>query len=286
MGRIYKGTVVGRRIALALTVLGIAGCLTACGVEKTVDPVASAATKTEQAGGVKMAMTVNTSVAGHSFAITASGAFDQGQGNLTMDLSSLLGSVGLPAGAGSNINMIFVKENGDPVLYAQFPFLSSRLPGGKSWIRVDLGTIGQKLGVDIGQLLGQAAQNPAQALDMLRASGNVEQVGSATIDGIATTEYKGTVDLSKAAKLSGVPDSVIQRLIDAGAPTSLPVDVWIGNGDGFVRRIDLNESATKDGQTVAADVTVDLSDYGTSVSVSAPPADQVIDLSDLAGLIH
>ena len=286
MERTYKGTVVGRRIGLVLAVLGISVALTACGVEKTVDPVASAATKTEQAGGVKMAMTVNTSVAGKSFAITATGAFDQGQGELTMDLGSLLGSVGLPAGSGGDIELIFVKENGDSVIYAQFPFLASRLPGGKNWIRIDLETIGQKLGVDINQLIGQAAQSPAQALDMLRASGDVQKVGSATIDGVATTEYKGAIDLTKAAKLGGVPDSVIQRLADAGAPTSLPVEVWVGDADGFVRRIDLNESATKDGQTVATDVTVYLSDYGTTVSVSAPPADQVVDLSDLTSLFH
>jgi hypothetical protein len=40
-----------RRILLAAALAALAGALTACGVRNSVDPVASAATKTQEAGG-------------------------------------------------------------------------------------------------------------------------------------------------------------------------------------------------------------------------------------------
>ena len=44
----YKGSMRGRRIALALALLGSVVALAGCSVTKAVDPVAGAATKTEQ----------------------------------------------------------------------------------------------------------------------------------------------------------------------------------------------------------------------------------------------
>ena len=273
-----------KRIAPALALLGLAASLTACGVRNTVDPVAAAATKTEKAGGAKMSMSIAISDgASQSFTVKADGVFDQNEGEMTMDMSSALESAGLPAGSGSGIKLLYLKEDGDPVMYMDFPFLSSQLPGGKSWIRIDLQKVGQELGLDLGRLMGQSNQNPAQALDMLRASGQVDEVGPATIDGASTTEYKGAIDLAKAAKLDGGnAESMVNGLIAQGAPSQIPIDVWIGD-DGLVRRMIMNEDITKDGHTVSTAVTLDLSDFGTQVSVTAPPADQVFDATALAG---
>jgi LppX_LprAFG lipoprotein len=287
--RIYKRNVsisrlTARRIGLALLALGAAVGLAGCAFSKTIDPVAAAATKTEQAGGVQMAMTVTLTGRGQTSTITANGAFDREQGELTLDASGLLQSAGLPAGSGSGIKLLYLQEGGDPVTYVQLPFLANRLPSGESWIKLDLETVGQSFGVDVNQLLGQATQNPGQALDLLRASGDVQEVGTATVDGVATTEYQATIDLAKAAQLGGLPQAQIQKLTASGAPTTLPVDVWIGP-DGLVRKLDLTESTTSAGLPASVDVTVDLSDYGTPVTVTAPPADQVFDASSLlAGL--
>ena len=95
--------------------------------------------------------------------------------------------------------MRYLEENGDPVMYANLPFLADKLPGGKTWIRLDLEQAGQKLGVDLNQLLSQADQNPGQILDLLRASGSVETIGTETVDGASTTHYKATIELDKVA---------------------------------------------------------------------------------------
>jgi LppX_LprAFG lipoprotein len=277
----------GNRILYALAVAGAAVSLTACGVaqtvDRTVDPVAAAATKTENAGGSKMTMTMRTtdSTTGRSFVITADGSFDQNQGELDLDLSSALQAANLPAGSDGNVKLLYLEEGGDPVMYMDFPFLSSKLPGGKTWIKIDLEKAGKGLGIDFSQLLGQSNQNPAQTLDLLRASGQIETVGPATIDGVATTDYKGTVDLAKAAQLHGLSQDLVQRLIAAGAPAEIPVEVWIGD-DGLVRQMQLTEDLTAGGQSISTAITIDMSDFGTQVSVSAPPSDDVFDLTELA----
>lgn len=271
-------------LACTLALSASAAVLAGCGVSRTLDPVAAAATKSENAGGEKVAMTVGVSAGGKSFTIDANGVFDQGEGDLTMDLSSLLGSAGL-SGSGGSAELRFLQENGDPVIYANVPFLSSEIPGGKSWIRLDLEQAGKAAGVDVNQLLGQAAQNPTDALDMLRESGSVTEVGTETLNGEQVTHYKATIDLQKAAsKLGGRVQQAVQGMIARGAPSTLPVDVWIG-ADGLVRKVTLDESFSANGQSDDVNVSVVFSAYGTPVTVTAPPADQTLDLSGIIGAL-
>jgi hypothetical protein len=276
------GSMRARGIALGLALLGAVVALAGCGFQKTVDPVAGAATKTENAGGAKVAMTVGLDgPGGQSFSLAANGVFDQGEADLTMDVSSLLAAANLPSSDGS-IEVRYLQESGDPVLYLNAPFVSTMLPGGKPWLRLDLQQAGKSLGLDLNQLMGQANQNPAQVLDLLRASGSVEKVGTETVNGDSTTHYKATIDLSTAAgKVGADAQAMVQHLIDQGAPSTIPVDVWIGD-DGLVRRLTLDESVAKAGQAGAVHLTLNLSDYGTAVNVSAPPSGDTLDLTALA----
>lgn len=269
------------RIAGLLALLGIAAVLAACGVSGTVDPVANAANKTEQSGGVKMAMSIDVASSGKTYSITADGLFDHQQGQLTIDLSGALQSAGVPALDAGAIKLLYLKEDGDPVVYLNIPALADRIPG-KAWLRLDLAKAGKSLGVNLDQLLSQANQNPAQTLDLLRSVGQVDKIGSATINGVSTTDYKGTIDLAKAAARKGSDaEQMVQRLIAQGAPAELPVEVWIGD-DGLVRRLRLDEDLQAGGSSLSAAVTIDLSDFGTDVSVAAPPADQVFDVTTFA----
>jgi hypothetical protein len=276
---------VGRRqLATVLALVGVTATVTACGVSHTVDPVSAAASKTEQAGGAKMTMSVDVTdgTTQKTVSITADGAFDQKQGEMTVDMSSVLQSAELPSGSASEIKFLYLEEDGNPVMYMNFPPLASKLPGGKSWIRLDLEQTGKSLGVDFNQLMSQSSQNPAQTLDMLRANGQVDKVGPDTVNGVATTEYKGTIDLAKAAELhGGAVQQLVQRLIAQGAPSDIPFEAWIGD-DGLVRRVRMTQDIQTGGKSLSAVVTIDMSDFGTDVSVSAPPADEVFDATGLA----
>jgi hypothetical protein len=289
---VYNGDVrlKGSALAVALALVGAVVALTGCGVSKTIDPVAAAATKTENTGATKMSMIVAVEAPGASSpaTITANGVVDQNAADVNIDASSLVGQSGLsvPAGSSGNVEVRYLVENGDPVVYVNLPFLSNLLPGGKTWVRLDLQKAGNVLGVDVNQLLGQAGQNPAQVLDMLRASGSVDTVGPDTIDGVATTHYRASVDLQKLAGQQGpLGQQLADRLAAAGVSVQLPVEVWIGNDDGLVHQLTFSEHGQHDGQNVGVDLTLKMSDYGSAVDVQAPPADQVFDATDLASTL-
>src|SRR3954447_25168533 len=129
------------RVLLAVLLAALAGVLSACGVRDSVDPVAKAAAKTEQAGGYKVAMSVTVSAGGRQLAMTGHGTFGRDTGELEMDLGGLMGGLGeLSGGTGTSSTMkaVYVTEDGDPVVYMNLGFLSSFLPGGKSWVRLDM----------------------------------------------------------------------------------------------------------------------------------------------------
>jgi hypothetical protein len=203
--------------------------------------------------------------------------FSAHRGHMLIDLSQF----GLP---GPPIDAVF----DNAIVYEKFPpALGAALPPGKSWVKVDLATAGQSVGVDSG--LGQAqAGDPSQTLDYLRGvTGNVARVGTDDIRGTHTTHYRTTVDLRKAADQSPTARDAINSTIKLLGSSSQPLDVWI-DAQGRVRRIhytvDLSKSkATTPSIPGSATFTLDLFDFGVPVQATIPPADQIADLSALSG---
>jgi hypothetical protein len=148
-------------------------------------------------------------------------------------------------------------------------------------MRIDMEKAGKGLGIDFNQLMGGAAQNPASSLDLLRSSADFSEVGKETIDGVDTTHYHGIVDLQKASGAAGLSSAAVQRLLAMGAPSQYPMDVWVDDA-GLIRRFASSYDQSSGGQVVSLEMTMDMSDYGTPVDVTAPPADQVFDATDLA----
>lgn len=271
-----------RRAVLALALLAFAAGLTACGgVTKTVDPVAAAATKTQDSGGYKAATTVTVSAAGKQLTMTGHGSFASNRGEMDMDLGGLLGALGGGSGADSTMKAIYLTEGGDHVMYLNLAFLSSMLPGGKSWIRIDLEKAGKAAGIDVNQLMSGAGQNPSDSLALLRTHGDFSEVGTEKLDGVDTTHYHGTVDLQKAAAASGAGSDAIKRILELGGPSQYPVDVWVDDA-GYVRQYETSYDQTSNGSPMSMSMKVEIGDYGTNVDVTAPPADQTFDATELA----
>jgi hypothetical protein len=270
-----------RWIGLAVVVLlAIAGAAVLA-LSKSADPVSAAITKSEDAGGAKLALTVTADDgSGQPVTVTAGGLFDQSDADITIDASGLPANAGL-AGASGPIEVRYLQENGDPVVYANVPRLASFIPGGKSWVKLDLAQAAQKLGVKLPGTASAATQNPGQLLDLLRSVGSVETVGAETVDGAPTTHYRATIDLTEAASNLGAEEqALVSHLIANGAPTSIPVDVWIGD-DGLVHKLTFNESVGGH----SGGLTLDISDYGTPVTVTAPDANDTLDATGLVGML-
>jgi len=104
---------------------------------------------------------------------------------LSFKLGSMPG-VGLAA-AHANIKEIALEQNGDYVIYMKLGFLSSQLPGGKQWIKLDSRSSASRP-ARLGQLMSSSQLQPTDLLGMLKAEGaKVQKRGAATIDGVATT---------------------------------------------------------------------------------------------------
>jgi hypothetical protein len=270
------------RRALALLSLAIA-LLPACGESDAVSPeaaVAEAATKTGQAGSVRVHFTgTMTGIPGGPFTIAGEGEFEGQRGRMTFDMSDLAAATG--GELGGEMEMVMDRF----LLYMKFPpAVGSQLPRGKEWIRFDLKEAGKELGVDFEDLLQFQQADPTQSLHYLRgATDDFEEVGSEEVRGVETTHYRGTVDLRKV--LEQVPADArdsFERVFELMDVNELPFEVWIDE-DGLARRMKYEQPLPpgSGGEDASMALTMEMFDFGAAVDVEPPPDNEVIDLQEL-----
>jgi hypothetical protein len=231
-----------RRIAVSFIVLPLA--LAACGGN--------------EARVLREQLTPRASVqqaANRTAAATSAHLTFSGSGTVNGERESLTGTADFDLANGRGSFHADVPEYGavDLVLdrntaYVRAPFLKLLLPAGKTWLKLD-GKLRRSLPKSV-------PQDPKQALARLKKLADVRKVGEEEIDGVTTTHYHG---------------------VARGQGT---FDVWIGNDDGYVRRV----SAKDSGQGANGDVVITLSDFGEPVTVTPPPASETADASALGAL--
>jgi hypothetical protein len=277
------------RLASLLACLAAAVLVTGCGGSAReavqLESVAQAATLTAEAGSSRFELRMTMDAGGQSVAVDASGAFDfaGSRGRMTMEAGQLGGT--------------FELRLDGTVMYMRMPEgLGMALPGGKRWLKVDLEGLGALAGAELGGLTQlQRQQSPAQLLDFLKAvEGDVEQLGEEEVRGVATTRYRGTIDLQKAleAQLEALPEEQrealalqLEQALRAAAPDGeLSVDVW-ADAEGRVRRAAMELVVPgAPGGAAAVAITMDLFDFGVEVDVEPPPDAEVLDLAALGSL--
>jgi hypothetical protein len=282
----------GRRTAIAavLAIAAVAAVTAGCGGGTTsavqLDPVSAAATKTQDAGAARIRFAMGLSgsqLGGKALRMRGTGAIDGSNAEMSFRLGSMLGHFGLPSaelGRLSNapIKEIMVEQNGDYAIYMQLPFLASQLPGGKQWVELDLSKLGKSAGVDVGKLMSGSQFEPSDLLSMLQAEGaTVHKLGTATVDGTATTHYRVVIDPAKALQSKGLTSPLFKGV--ASHMKSIAAGVWIGD-DGLVRRVRFAYGLPTAGARLA--MSMDIYDYGAHVSIAAPPSAQVFDATQLA----
>jgi hypothetical protein len=271
-----------KRVGMAAVAAGLA-VAAACGSgPAAVTVVARSASATSSAGSARVSMTVRISSASGPLAagrtLQSEGAVDFGARQATFRVTTETGSIDA------------VMDG--TVVYEHIPQLAPAV-GGKTWLKIDLKTAGQVVGVPgLSSVLQSQPSDPTQTLGYLRgASSQITRVGHEAVRGVATTHYRATVDLNKAAASLGPdPRAALRQLIDRlGLKPTFPVDVWIDAQDR-VRRMHLVQefspaapagSAPATSLPSSVELTMELFDFGTAVSVQPPPPDQVTDISDL-----
>jgi hypothetical protein len=271
--------------SLALLAL-LAALVAGCGAnEAATDPFAEAAAKTDAAKSMRIEMTVTTPVVpgAEPVEIEATGVADGDRASMSMTM---------PPVQGVDLGEIEVRMLGT-VMYMRMAFLEEAGPDVKPWVEIDLRTAGKEAGVDIGALLELSKQSdPTQALDFLRAAGEVEEVGQAEVRGVPTTHYRGTIDFEKYADELEQKDGVgpaaaraLREVVRQTGQKTVPMELWV-DGDSLVRRMKWEQAVPGTGgqPTTTATSTMELFDFGADVEVERPPADETMSFEELQEL--
>ncbi|HEV7936373.1 MAG TPA: LppX_LprAFG lipoprotein [Actinomadura sp.] len=276
--RIAAGTAAGTALVLSLS-----GCMgdsggadTGGGIKLTAaESVAKSSQQTGRTDSFKADLTVDGTSGGSATKAHITGRFRiRPTLAFTADLDQAShGGRSLPGGGAQ---AVFA----DNVLYVRAQQLS-QLTGGKPWMRLDPKKAGEGAGLNVNDLVGQVQKvNPAEQTKMFTASKDVRTVGQETIDGVKTTHYAGTVTVADALKrLDGTARDRVAKFYEPGPDQKIDFDLWT-DGDQLPRKLVSKVSAPKGG---AATITILYRDFGKTVNVTAPPADQVQDF-DLGGL--
>jgi hypothetical protein len=259
------------RLIVILLALAALGGLAGCGSSDSFNPdvVAQAADKTASAGGAKLAIRIEA--AGQK--INGTGFMDTKghKGRMSLQIPQLRGTM----------DAVFLNR----IIYLHFPAaIAGKIPGGKSWVKLDLDKAARQQGIDLGALQSTSTNNdPAQQLAQLRGAGDVKKVGTETIRGTKTTHYKATIDLRKAADRAPADQRAaakrsVEQIIKLTGSSTVPTEVWLDK-QGRARRMSFTMKAQ--GQSLRE--TMDLYDFGTREAIKAPPASDTQDITELAG---
>ncbi len=242
------------------------------------DPVVAAALKTERAGSAKIAFRTAAAGGGVSFTVTGGGVVSGRAARMTFRYPRGL----MPGAADPSAEMIFLLEKGAPVVYMRFGFLRDQLPPGKRWIRMDLARQGKKLGIDTTTLLGGLDWSSESAL--LEYAHTTRRLGVEKVLGERMVRYRTRIDLERAARDDPKRAEALRMLIALSGAKTMTMDVWVDSA-GYLRRL-LQTVAYRDassGQRLRAATTVSYLSFGRPVSIKAPPAGEVVDVSALGG---
>jgi hypothetical protein len=272
--------VVGVLVALVVALGGGAGA------PVNLDPVAQAADSTLRTSGTDFTMSMSVTLPGHApLSMTGSGYLNAAKlaGDMSMHMTGLPASAaGALSGGSVDLETVFDHFT----YYLRTPALAGQLPGNKSWIRLDLGSVlKQRLGFS-PSALGSGQADPGQFLKMLAGS-HATVVGRARVRGVPTTEYRGTIDLRSVVDRlpSGQRDSAkagIDKLIaQLGGNPTIPAEAWIDSSK-HVRRMHITMAFAILGAPARIDMTMNLFDFGVSRTISIPPAGEVFDATKLA----
>ncbi len=276
------------KTAAALSAIAAASLVAGCGGSSSpgkgggVNTV-RAAYVSSRVAGYEIAIKVTGTAAGQAINVTGTGAFDEAPhaGRLTVNMNP-------PTLGGQNLQIKAVILGKD--LYVKLPAsLAGKIPDGKPWLELDPSKVGNGIGIrGLGSLAGNPGENPAQLLQLMRAStGGVQDLGQQTIEGFSTTGSRATIDLSNVvdtlpASQRRSASSAIASIEKLTGLRYLPIEAWV-DSSGRVRRIVLSETGRVEGQPFSENVQLDFVKYGLEPVPAAPPADEVTNIMSLLG---
>lgn len=230
-----------------------------------VELVSAAPDAAEQAGSARISVESVSQTPQGQVRVTGEGVVDNASGTVELTITPQLPPEAQQSGQGElgPIQMRVV----DGAVYLR------GVPGQADgqWLRqrVPAATGGQQgLGGD-----------PTQTLQQLRAMGQVQDAGTATVRGVETTRYTGSIDVGKLVEQPGADTEQVRQAVEqlrAAGVEQIPVEVFLDDQGRPVRTVQTVE-LTVQGTQLTTTTTTELYDWGVDVDVQPPPADHVVD---------
>ena len=227
--------------------------------------------------------------------VTGTGAFNNSpaQGALTLHVDAP-GAAGLST-ALSNLQLQLAIDS--KTLYLKLPSSLAALAGsfthGKPWLSLNLANVAKSANVPgLSSLLNGAGTttNPMAELKQFEAasSDGVTKVGTPTVNGVATTEYQGQLDLAKLAdhlpaSIKANAAAVLAQAQKTLGKVKIPFTIDIDSAN-LVRRLVLQiPTPSTDGTSASSTgkLQLDFLAYGTQPAPSLPAAGDTYSLDSL-----
>ncbi|MGW4519830.1 hypothetical protein [Amycolatopsis sp. NPDC004378] len=286
-----KTTLVAAGAALVLT-------LTACSNSGTAQP-AAAGNQQQANGGSGLAspftdaiqlasaskqgteksksakFTMEGSAGGQTLSASGAMAFDGANTKFSMTMTA--------AGETTEMRMV------DKVMYIKLPADQAKQMGtDKSWAKISAdGTdpISQAMGAAMSQSAEQS--DPSKILDQVSKAGRIISSDQTELNGQQVNHYKVELDVAKAIdQFTGqVPAAQRDKLTEMlkGKDLKIPAELWLDK-DNLPVQVTMDQGPMMQAMGAPAGdakFTMKYSDWGTQVDVTAPPAEQVVDLGEL-----
>jgi len=214
-------------------------------------PIADAAERTAKSPGARLAGTGSITMDGHQLSMQFSGEYD---GRADRSLMRMQMNAPEAPQVAAMMNPFIAIQDG-LVSYFSTPAFNGRLPGGKSWMKIDAsdfaGAPEQGSATDAGALL-----------DQLRAVGaEAQELGTEPVRGAPTTHYQAVIEA------------------DGGDTT---VGVWVDRNQR-IRRLLTNAPFNLPGEAPAMmAIQLEFYDFGIEPAIDPPPASATLDATELA----
>jgi hypothetical protein len=155
--------------------------------------------------------------------------------------------------------------------YLKLSVLTQALHTSKQWIEFPFSELSKATGVNLGSLFSQLeSSSPLSQSQLFAGATNVLEVGTGTINGVAVTEYSGTVAMAKAlAKLPADVRSSLGPVIKKAGITSSRFTEWV-DAQHMVRKVVVTEIGGSTNETITTTIT----SINQPVSIQVPSASQ------------
>ena len=249
---------------------GATGSSTASAASSPLDAVQLASKTTSGAssftGTMGLQATAKTGSAGSQNITMAATMAEQLHPSLLAELK-----IGTLSAAGSSLPGGLDEIITPSTFYMKWSFLTQELHLAKPWLEVPASSVSKSTGIDLSQLFNQASSSsPLNESQMLAGASDVRKVGTGTVNGVAVTEYTGTLNLQKGLQqLHGSVKSQVQKEITAAGLTTATFTVWV-DSHNIMRKAVIHEN----GANLTETITVTIDTLNQPVNINVPTAGQ------------